>query len=366
MFRRLVARCTLVAALATTLVALWALPASAHASLLGSEPTPGGVYSSSPSAVTLRFSEPVEVSLGGVRVFAASSQRPRRHRRAGPSRWQRVVRHGRSAEARQRYLRGHVAGDLRRLAPGRGRVHVPGGTDRIGAQRAGPGHVVARTGPGESRGRRGVRHPARCAVGVARAARRRARVRGVRVAARTRQPASGLVGARRMDRCVGRDGRGHRTGGRVRRRAAARQGVRPRDLRRRHRHAVRPRRVGAARAARVCAAVALVRVRSCAQRHAAGARLVAGSRRAGGGRSRAHPRTRRSSRDRDADRPGHPDGRAPRTRHGPVAGRTGAAARSGVAPPRHRRAAGGVATVVEACLRVRGHARRHRHLPGVA
>ena len=70
MVRRLVA----LGALVSALVAWWALPASAHASLLGSEPTPGGVYESSPSAVTLRFSEPVEVSLGGVRVFEAKTQ----------------------------------------------------------------------------------------------------------------------------------------------------------------------------------------------------------------------------------------------------------------------------------------------------
>jgi copper transport protein len=70
MIRRLLA----LGALVGVLVALWAVPASAHASLLGSEPTPGGEYDSSPSAVTLRFSEPVEVSLGGIRVFAADTQ----------------------------------------------------------------------------------------------------------------------------------------------------------------------------------------------------------------------------------------------------------------------------------------------------
>ncbi|MFN8027044.1 MAG: copper resistance protein CopC [Acidimicrobiia bacterium] len=51
------------------------MPASAHASLLSTEPSPDGVYASSPSAITLRFSEPVEVTLGGVRVFDAKTEK---------------------------------------------------------------------------------------------------------------------------------------------------------------------------------------------------------------------------------------------------------------------------------------------------
>ncbi len=61
--------------LAFAVVAATALPASAHASLLSTEPSPDGVYAKSPSAVTLRFSEPVEVSLGGVQVFDAKTEK---------------------------------------------------------------------------------------------------------------------------------------------------------------------------------------------------------------------------------------------------------------------------------------------------
>jgi copper transport protein len=63
------------AALVVTIVGGTALPAFAHASLLSTEPSAGGVYDSSPSAITLRFSEPVEVSLGGIRVFDAKTEK---------------------------------------------------------------------------------------------------------------------------------------------------------------------------------------------------------------------------------------------------------------------------------------------------
>lgn len=61
--------------LAFAVVAATALPASAHASLVSTEPSPDGVYASSPSAITLRFSESVEVSLGGVKVFDAKTEK---------------------------------------------------------------------------------------------------------------------------------------------------------------------------------------------------------------------------------------------------------------------------------------------------
>ena len=64
-----------VLALAGTLVAVGASPAFAHATLLTTQPTANGVYDPSPSAVTLRFNEPVEVSLGGIRVFTSSQDR---------------------------------------------------------------------------------------------------------------------------------------------------------------------------------------------------------------------------------------------------------------------------------------------------
>ncbi|HEY3669841.1 MAG TPA: copper resistance protein CopC [Acidimicrobiia bacterium] len=62
-------------ALVVALLAVFAAPASAHASLLSTDPSTGGVYDTPPKAVTLRFSEGVEVSLGGVRVYTGDRQR---------------------------------------------------------------------------------------------------------------------------------------------------------------------------------------------------------------------------------------------------------------------------------------------------
>jgi copper transport protein len=69
--RRLVA----LGALVVALVVVLAAPASAHATLLSTDPSNGGIYTTPPKAVILRFSEPVEVSLGGVRVFDSNRQR---------------------------------------------------------------------------------------------------------------------------------------------------------------------------------------------------------------------------------------------------------------------------------------------------
>lgn len=68
------------AGLATVLVAVGALvatagPAAAHASLLSVDPPHGSVLDESPARVTLRFSEPVSVDLGGVRVLDAAGRR---------------------------------------------------------------------------------------------------------------------------------------------------------------------------------------------------------------------------------------------------------------------------------------------------
>ena len=71
MIRRLLA----LGALVVALVVAAAAPASAHATLLTTEPQNGGVYDTSPSQVKLRFSEPVEVSLGGIRVFSSDRDR---------------------------------------------------------------------------------------------------------------------------------------------------------------------------------------------------------------------------------------------------------------------------------------------------
>jgi copper transport protein len=71
MIRRLLA----LGALVVALVVVAAAPASAHATLLTTEPQNGGVYTKPPSEVKLRFDEPVEVSLGGIRVYTSGRER---------------------------------------------------------------------------------------------------------------------------------------------------------------------------------------------------------------------------------------------------------------------------------------------------
>ena len=63
-------------AVATTLVALVAVPAaSAHSVLIATEPAKDTVVQESPSRVLLRFDEPVETALGSIRVFDAAGER---------------------------------------------------------------------------------------------------------------------------------------------------------------------------------------------------------------------------------------------------------------------------------------------------
>ena len=57
------------------LVLAIASPAFAHATLLTTEPQPQGTYDTSPKAIDLRFNEPVEVSLGDIRLFDGRAQR---------------------------------------------------------------------------------------------------------------------------------------------------------------------------------------------------------------------------------------------------------------------------------------------------
>lgn len=66
-----------VAAFAVALVAVvaWAGPAAAHASLESTMPAAGAVLDRAPARVTLTFSEPVELSLGAVRVYDANADR---------------------------------------------------------------------------------------------------------------------------------------------------------------------------------------------------------------------------------------------------------------------------------------------------
>jgi copper transport protein len=62
-------------AMTVAFVALLAAPGGAHGSLLSTDPSNGGVYSSPPKAITLRFSEGVEVALGGIRVYTSDRER---------------------------------------------------------------------------------------------------------------------------------------------------------------------------------------------------------------------------------------------------------------------------------------------------
>ncbi len=67
--RRLLRRLIGVSAAAVALVALGATPALAHAELESTDPQAESVYDEAPGAVTLRYTEPVEASLGAVRVY---------------------------------------------------------------------------------------------------------------------------------------------------------------------------------------------------------------------------------------------------------------------------------------------------------
>ena len=73
--RHLVRRVVALGAVVVALVMLFAAPASAHAELLSTDPSNGGVYDSAPKAITLRFSEGVEVALGGIRVYTGDRER---------------------------------------------------------------------------------------------------------------------------------------------------------------------------------------------------------------------------------------------------------------------------------------------------
>lgn len=68
-------RALAVAAGAAALIAVTAPPAYAHAELVASDPQPGAVYDDAPTEVTLRYTEPVEASLGAVRVYDGRGRR---------------------------------------------------------------------------------------------------------------------------------------------------------------------------------------------------------------------------------------------------------------------------------------------------
>jgi copper transport protein len=67
--RRGMARALVLVVASLGLVVAGATPAFAHAELVSTDPQAGGVYDEAPKTLTLRYSEPVEASLGAVRVY---------------------------------------------------------------------------------------------------------------------------------------------------------------------------------------------------------------------------------------------------------------------------------------------------------
>jgi copper transport protein len=61
--------------LAFVIVGAWAAPAFAHAVIEGTDPGSGATVKQSPKDITLSFSEPVEASLGAIRVFDSRASR---------------------------------------------------------------------------------------------------------------------------------------------------------------------------------------------------------------------------------------------------------------------------------------------------
>ncbi|MDQ1535532.1 MAG: copper transport protein [Actinomycetota bacterium] len=62
-------------AVSVAAVVMLAAPAGAHATLIQTQPAASQVYSSPPPAIVLRFSESVQVKLGGIRLFDAKGHR---------------------------------------------------------------------------------------------------------------------------------------------------------------------------------------------------------------------------------------------------------------------------------------------------
>jgi copper transport protein len=74
-FRPSARRTVVLLGFACVAVVALAAPASAHAQLESTEPQAGGVYDDAPREITLRYSEPVEASLGAVRVYDGAGDR---------------------------------------------------------------------------------------------------------------------------------------------------------------------------------------------------------------------------------------------------------------------------------------------------
>ena len=68
-------RAAVLGAVALTVIIVTAGPAFAHAALESTDPQAGAVLDTAPDAIELRFSEPVTVGLGGVRMFDAEGAR---------------------------------------------------------------------------------------------------------------------------------------------------------------------------------------------------------------------------------------------------------------------------------------------------
>ena len=110
-------------AIAVVLAALTAAPAAfAHAILQESTPSNNSVVRTSPKTVSLRFNEAVETAFGSIRVYDCGGGRVDSGKILRPSKDSVAVTIDR--QARQGHLHGHVAGDLGRLAPGRGRLRL--------------------------------------------------------------------------------------------------------------------------------------------------------------------------------------------------------------------------------------------------
>lgn len=75
MTARTLRRSLAVLALAFVIVGAWAAPAFAHAVLEGTDPGSGATVQRSPKDISLSFSEPVEASLGAIRVFDSRASR---------------------------------------------------------------------------------------------------------------------------------------------------------------------------------------------------------------------------------------------------------------------------------------------------
>ena len=109
--------------LAATIVLLTATPAWAHAVLLSTSPAAESVVKVAPKQVELTFGEDVEISFGSIKVFNQNADPVD----TGAPHHAKTSDHSVEVtflESQRRRLRRHLAGDLRRLAPGARRVHV--------------------------------------------------------------------------------------------------------------------------------------------------------------------------------------------------------------------------------------------------